>query len=90
MLRQPLSFRWQSKQVRACGKILVFVMKRERDSMLSVIVLEDSWCAAVKTESAKTNSKVLFLSERLFMNLTLEKIAKLLPKMNDRWAAFEW
>lgn len=52
--------------------------ERERVSMLSGSVLEDKWCAAVKAESAKTSSKVLFLAEGLFMYLTLEEIAKLL------------
>ena len=85
MLRQPLSFQWQSKQVRACGKILVFVMKRERVSMLSGSVLEDKWCAAVKAESAKTSSKVLFLAEGLFMYLTLEEIAKLLSVLKTNF-----
>ena len=52
--------------------------ERERVSMISGSVLEDDWCAAVKEEIAKTNSKVLFLAEGLFMYLTLEEIAKLL------------
>ena len=50
----------------------------ERVFMLSGNVLEDSWCAAVKSESEKNNSKVLFLAEGLFMYLTLKEIAKLL------------
>lgn len=52
--------------------------ERERVSMLSGSVLEDKWCAAVKAESAKNSSKVLFLAEGLFMYLTLEEISKLL------------
>lgn len=52
--------------------------ERERVSMIPGSVLEDSWCAAVKAEIAKTNSKILFLAEGLFMYLTLEEIAKLL------------
>ena len=52
--------------------------ERERVSMLSGSVLEDAWCGAVKDAIAKTNSKVLFLAEGLFMYLTLEEIAKLL------------
>ncbi|MBR0032898.1 MAG: class I SAM-dependent methyltransferase [Treponema sp.] len=52
--------------------------ERARVSMLSGSVLEDGWCAAVKAEIAKTNSKVLFLAEGLFMYFTLEEIKKLL------------
>ena len=58
---------------------------RERVSMLSGSVLEDSWCAAVKAESAKTKSKVLFLAEGLFMYLTLEEISKLLSVLKSNF-----
>lgn len=30
------------------------------------------------------------VAEGLFMYFSLEEIAKLLPKMNDRWATFKW
>ena len=59
--------------------------ERERVSMISGNVLEDKWCAAVKTEIAKTNSKVLFLAEGLFMYLTLEEIAKLLNVLKSNF-----
>ena len=59
--------------------------ERERVSMISGSVLEDKWCAAVKTEIAKTNSKVLFLAEGLFMYLTLEEIAKLLDVLKSNF-----
>jgi len=52
--------------------------KREREEMISGSALEDSWCQAVKAEIAKTNSKVLFIAEGLFMYLTFEEIKKLL------------
>ncbi len=59
--------------------------ERERVSMLPGSVLEDSWCAAVKAEISKTNSKVLFLAEGLFMYLTLEEIAKLLSVLKTNF-----
>lgn len=59
--------------------------ERERVSMLSGSVLEDKWCAAVKAESTKTSSKVLFLAEGLFMYLTLEEIAKLLSVLKTNF-----
>jgi O-methyltransferase involved in polyketide biosynthesis len=52
--------------------------ERERVCMISGSVLEEGWCASVKAECEKRNSKVLFLAEGLFMYLTLEEITKLL------------
>ncbi|MBQ9622279.1 MAG: class I SAM-dependent methyltransferase, partial [Treponema sp.] len=52
--------------------------KREREEMISGSVLEDSWCERALSEIKKTNSKVLFLAEGLFMYLTFEEIKKLL------------
>ena len=52
--------------------------KQEREEMISGSALEDSWCERVLSEIKKTNSKVLFLAEGLFMYLTFEEIKKLL------------
>ncbi len=57
--------------------------ERERVTMISGSCLEEGWCQSVKEKIAQNNSKVLFLAEGLFMS-------KLMPKMNDRWATFEW
>lgn len=50
--------------------------ERERVSMLSGSITEESWCEAVR--SKLENRKVLFLAEGLFMYLTLEEIGKVL------------
>ena len=59
--------------------------ERERVSMLSGNVLEDKWCESVKTKASKTNSKVLFLAEGLFMYFTLEEISKLLSMLKTNF-----
>ncbi len=59
--------------------------ERERVSMLSASVLEDSWCKAVKDAVEKRNSKVLFLAEGLFMYLTFDEISKLLSVLKTNF-----
>ena len=59
--------------------------ERERVSLLSGSVLEDTWCQAVNSEIEKTNSKVLFLAEGLFMYFTLEEISKLLSVLKTNF-----
>lgn len=57
----------------------------ERVSMISGSVFEESWCKAVKEAVEKTNSKVLFIAEGVFMYFTLEEIKKLLSVLKTNF-----
>ena len=59
--------------------------ERERVCMISGSVLEEGWCASVKSEIEKRNSKVLFLAEGLFMYFTLEEIARLRSVLKENF-----
>lgn len=59
--------------------------KREREEMISGSVLENGWCERVLSEIKKTNSKVLFLAEGLFMYLTFDEIKKLLSVLKENF-----
>ena len=61
--------------------------ERERVTMLGGSVLEDSWCAQVKSVLEKTSGKILFLAEGLFMYLTFEEIAKLLDVLKQNFSS---